>query len=83
MSVTAVPRVDNRMTPEQRTERARIGGRARFARMTPEQRTVFQRRAGMASRVNNIVRRISELTPDQRQRLLAALCDSHEPDSPA
>lgn len=74
-AVTRTPR----LTPEERSAAARIGGRARFAAMTPEQQRAFQQRAGMASRVNNLIRRIAELTPGQRQRLRAALCGDCEP----
>jgi hypothetical protein len=49
------------------------GGRTRAANLTKEQRTEGARKAHLASAVAAIVRRTSELTPDQLDRLRATL----------
>lgn len=65
------------MSAEQRSERARIAGKAagekRMATMTPAERKELSRRGYLVGAVNTIESRASELDEDQRRRLLKAL----------
>lgn len=63
------------LSAEQRTERARKAGRARWANATPEQRSAHGRaiRTDLDAHVRAVVDRLPELTAEQRARLAAAL----------
>lgn len=61
------------LTPEQRSERARLGGLARAERLSPERRKELSRTAHLGSAVSSVVNRAPELTAEQRDRLLVAL----------
>ena len=54
-------------------ERGAAGGRARAETLSPDRRREIGQRGHLAGAVGTIVRRVGELTGDQRERLARAL----------